>query len=144
MPHPLELLLGRHQRGARRDLGLEQHPQVVQVAERLPHALGVVVQLEEQGIEVVPLGDRADLHPAPVAHGDEPAGGECADHLARGRLRDAELGADVLLGRRQVVGADVAVDDPARRGPGSPGRSASATGHGAGGGHRCQGCMVIM
>jgi hypothetical protein len=29
----------------------------MQVAERLPHSLGVVVELEEQGIEVVPLGN---------------------------------------------------------------------------------------
>ena len=123
VPHARELLVGRDHRGAGGDLGLEQHPHVVQVAEcTVARDRRVVVQLEQQRIEVVPLAGRADAIRRPWRTSTRPAGGERADHLARRRLRDAELGADVLLGRRRVVVADLAVDDPCRRSPGAPGR----------------------
>ena len=63
---------------------------------------------------MVPLARGAHAHPAAVAHVDETLADERADHLARGRLRDPELGADVLLGGRRAIVADLAVDDPSR------------------------------
>ena len=110
-PQVLHLLIARLHCGARRDLRLEEHPHVVQVGEVLPHQPRVVAELEHERVELVPLARVANAHAASVTHVDEASRGERADHLARRRLRDAELGADVALGRRGRLLPDLPVDD---------------------------------
>src|SRR3984957_7329228 len=82
------------------------------IGEVAPGDLRIIDQLEHQRIELVPLARAAHLHPPALADLDEAALGERTDHLPCRRLRDAELLADLELGRRWHVPADLPVGDP--------------------------------